>query len=468
MAPQGPESEVSLRAVIVFLKSPYGGAFSAPIIQSMISKPLSIAQINTIYRTAQSRGFDPNAPKFAIKDEFIINSPRSGRPSKQDDATTQLVIAKVVRDRFGREKSCADIAGDLEQELGIEISQSTVWRILRKNGYNKTKPTRKPGLTKAMRADRLKFALDHKDWTLEDWKDVIWSDETSVLLGHRRGGYRVWRKSNEAFVKSCIRERWKGFMEFMFWGCFSYDKKGPCHIFGTETAAQKKSANEAIERLNEELEPIMKAQWQLNSGLSRLGLRNKRGKKPQWNWNKASGKLVRDNQKGGIDWWRYQSEILIPKLLPFAKACLIDRPNTVVQEDKAPSHSHSAQHKIYNLWAIMRLIWPGNSPDLNAIEPTWYWMKRRTTSKGAPTTRKAATELWLHWWRELPQENIQAWIERIPHHIQEIIRLEGGNEYKEGRAKLFDGRLAQLKSRRNLEELEEELSEEDEWYDCDE
>ena len=33
----------------------------------------------------------------------------------------------------------------------------------------------------------------------------------------------------------------------------------------------------------------------------------------------------------------------------------------------------------------------------------------------------------------LPQSEIQAWIERIPRHIQEIIRLEGGNEYAEGR-----------------------------------
>jgi hypothetical protein len=33
----------------------------------------------------------------------------------------------------------------------------------------------------------------------------------------------------------------------------------------------------------------------------------------------------------------------------------------------------------------------------------------------------------------MPQEKIQAWIERIPRHIREVIRLEGGNEYKEGR-----------------------------------
>jgi hypothetical protein len=35
----------------------------------------------------------------------------------------------------------------------------------------------------------------------------------------------------------------------------------------------------------------------------------------------------------------------------------------------------------------------------------------------------------------LTQERIQAWIERIIVHVKEVIRLEGGNEYKEGRNK---------------------------------
>jgi hypothetical protein len=34
--------------------------------------------------------------------------------------------------------------------------------------------------------------------------------------------------------------------------------------------------------------------------------------------------------KGGIDWWRYQQNILIPKLLPFAKECIKERKNTVI------------------------------------------------------------------------------------------------------------------------------------------
>ena len=45
-------------------------------------------------------------------------------------------------------------------------------------------------------------------------------------------------------------------------------------------------------------------------------------------------------------------------------------------------------------------------------------------------------------WDELPQKQIQQWIERIPYHISQIIELEGGNEYKEGRAPFFGPKLA--------------------------
>jgi hypothetical protein len=40
----------------------------------------------------------------------------------------------------------------------------------------------------------------------------------------------------------------------MVWGCFTYDKKGPLHIFELETSQQKQAERE-IELLNQELEP---------------------------------------------------------------------------------------------------------------------------------------------------------------------------------------------------------------------
>lgn len=136
-----------------------------------------------------------------------------------------MVFGKIRRDRYGSEKTCIDISNELKEE-GIQLSAITVWRCLRKGGMRKTKATRKPGLTKAMREARLAWCLEHRDWTLEDWKNVIWTDETSVILLHRRGGYRIWRTKEESFVRSAIRERWKGESEFMFWGSFSYDIKG--------------------------------------------------------------------------------------------------------------------------------------------------------------------------------------------------------------------------------------------------
>ena len=60
-------------------------------------------------------------------------------------------------------------------------------------------------------------------------------------------------------------------------------------------------------------------------------------------------------------------------------------------------------------------------------------MKRVTTKKGAPKNRRDAIQAWKQAWDELPQAKIQAWIERIPVHIEKIIELRGGNEYKEGR-----------------------------------
>jgi Transposase len=85
----------------------------------------------------------------------------------------------------GREKSAEVLAYE------HITSRSTALRILRKHGLSKVKPTRKPGLNSTQRAARLKFCLEHQEWGLEEWKRVIWSDETSVILGQRRGNIRL-------------------------------------------------------------------------------------------------------------------------------------------------------------------------------------------------------------------------------------------------------------------------------------
>src|SRR3981081_1642937 len=151
--------------------------------------------------------------------------------------------------------------------------------------------------------------------------------------------------------------------------------------------------------------------------------RNRGGRKPTWKHNAKNGSMTRTRKKGGIDWWRYQKHILKAKLIPFVKRMKLRRPDTIVQEDKAPAHSSKWQAPFFNFHKVLRLLWPGNSPDLNMIEPYWIWMKRRTTKKDAPSVRKTTELVWKRCWKDLPQKQIRDWIEHIPQHIQEVIRL---------------------------------------------
>ena len=62
-------------------------------------------------------------------------------------------------------------------------------------------------------------------------------------------------------------------------------------------------------------------------------------------------------------------------------------------------------------------------------------MKRQATKHGAITSRAQLKEAWIKCWKEMLQEKIHAWVEKIMVHIQEVIKLEGGNEYQEDRLK---------------------------------
>ena len=356
---------------------------------------VSIPSIYRFRRTAIERGYNPLESKKILL-EYLTDAPRSGRPPKVTEAIENSIVSAISKNSTTR-----SLTG---QALGLQfgVSAKTVQRVLKRKGYRKVKPTIKPGLTTAMMEARYQFALRYKDWKLEDWKAVIWSDETSVILGHRRGGHRVWRTTKEAYNPHVKRTRWKGYSEFMFWGCFSYDKKGPCHIWKAETATQKKASEADLKAQNALIEEENKMAWELETGMRRVNLtRNRPGKKPVWKHTKATGAIVREKGKGGIDWYRYQKEILTPKLIPFAQECTKVRPDTLVQEDKAPSHACKYQDKIWDLSGLLRLLWPGNSPDLNAIEPTWMYMKRETTRKGAPTARKVAQQQWSKCWNEM-------------------------------------------------------------------
>lgn len=45
--------------------------------------------------------------------------------------------------------------------------------------------------------NRLQFLRTHQTWTLEDWKNVAWSDESRFLLRHSDGRVIIWCKHHK-------------------------------------------------------------------------------------------------------------------------------------------------------------------------------------------------------------------------------------------------------------------------------
>ncbi|KAI1821411.1 hypothetical protein F4861DRAFT_469091 [Xylaria intraflava] len=102
------ETSISTRATIVALKSPIGGKTSSEIAKIT---GVSVSQINRIYSKAIERGFVPDRLPFTLRDEWLQDAPRSGRPTKQARQDKPLVITKVELDRCLNEESRADLAG---------------------------------------------------------------------------------------------------------------------------------------------------------------------------------------------------------------------------------------------------------------------------------------------------------------------------------------------------------------------
>jgi hypothetical protein len=143
---------------------------------------------------------------------------------------------------------------------------------------------------------------------------VNWSDETSVVLT-RRGQQRCWRDKDEAFDKTVVRWRWKGYSEFMFWGAFSYHSKGPCHIWEPETPQDKAEALKVIEELNADIEPECGAAWEeseaelrelreeeIAQAIAEGKKKPRRRPRYQWKFTESKGKVegLRSDGRGAL------------------------------------------------------------------------------------------------------------------------------------------------------------------------
>ena len=71
----------------------------------------------------------------------------------------------------GKADTAVDVAKSLSQTMGRKVSTQTVHRGLRKIGLKAHIKSKRPFLSQHHKKERLDFAMTHKDYSLEDWKE---------------------------------------------------------------------------------------------------------------------------------------------------------------------------------------------------------------------------------------------------------------------------------------------------------
>jgi transposase len=120
----------------------------------------------------------------------------AGHPKPKLIACALRELTRLVRD--DRHQALAMFADRLY------VHRNTIRTYIRKLGFRNRIARQKPYLTKAHKAKRLAFAKEHRHWTENDWKDVIWTDESFFELGKMSRQIRVWRKPHEAYASQCL------------------------------------------------------------------------------------------------------------------------------------------------------------------------------------------------------------------------------------------------------------------------
>jgi len=127
---------------------------------------------------------------------------------------------RLVKD--DRKTTVTQITTRYNQGIQNTISERTTRQTLKQMGYSSRRPHRVPLLSDKNRKQRLQFTQDHQNWTIEDWKSVVWSDESRYLLQHSDGRVRIWPKIHESMAPSCLVSMVQAAGDgVMVWGIFS-------------------------------------------------------------------------------------------------------------------------------------------------------------------------------------------------------------------------------------------------------
>uniref|UniRef100_A0AAZ3PM41 Paired domain-containing protein n=1 Tax=Oncorhynchus tshawytscha TaxID=74940 RepID=A0AAZ3PM41_ONCTS len=150
---------------------------------------------------------------------------RKGRPRVTSAAEDRFIrVSSLGNQQLTAPQIAAQINAS-QSSSNRHISTSTVQRRLRESGLHGRIAAKKPlPLKDTNNKKRLAWAKKHEQWTLDQWKSVIWSDESKLeIFGSNRCVF-VRRRVGERMISACVVPTVKhGGGGVMVWGCFASD-----------------------------------------------------------------------------------------------------------------------------------------------------------------------------------------------------------------------------------------------------
>ena len=162
-------------------------------------------------------------------DTGLVNDrPRSGRPKKTNKREDRHMFNHL---RSNPDTSSRDMAINIAPTFTEnKISRWLVQDRLKEWGLKPYVARKKPLLKPEQIEKRLKWAEEHIDWTVDDWKHVAFSDETPLCLFQSYGRKFIWVFPGEQLLNQNLNKTVKfGGGKIQVWGIFSYWGAGPLH-----------------------------------------------------------------------------------------------------------------------------------------------------------------------------------------------------------------------------------------------
>jgi len=161
--------------------------------------------------------------------------PKGGRPSKISKSNKRFIRRLVLS---GKAETAPQVATQLKTASNVTVSLDTIRRALKDVGLKAVTKKKKPLLLERHKKARLEFAKRYRNWTVDDWKRVIWSDESKINRLGSDGRKWVWKDKGAGLADNQVTGTLKfGGGHLMMWGCMTYQGVGyACKIDGSMDA----------------------------------------------------------------------------------------------------------------------------------------------------------------------------------------------------------------------------------------